>query len=140
MSFMSGRTFIDTNIFLYCHDTADPGKRRIARDLVFREFKLGRCAVSTQVLAEFFNVFVVKMQKPYIDAVKELHFMCRCTVIEQTVAVLVTGSSIHSKYPLSFWDSMIVAAAVESSAETLYSEDLNHGQKIESITVVDPFL
>ena len=57
---------------------------------------------------------------PYISGIKELHFMSRCRVVEQTLSLLLAGTTLYSKYSLSFWDSMILAAAVESSAEILY--------------------
>jgi len=137
---MKGRVFFDTNIFLYAHDNNNPGKRGIARDLILNEFKTGNCAVSTQVLAEFFQIYVGKLKMPYINAVKELHFMSRCSVIEQTISLIVSGAALYSQHSLSFWDSMILAAAIKASAEILYTEDMNSGQEIEGVKIINPFL
>lgn len=136
---MSGRAFIDTNVFLYAHDKHNKKKRATAREKIFTLYKTGYCAVSTQVLAEFFQNFVGKFKLSYTDALKELHFMSRCLVVEQSLSLLLAGTTLYNEYSLSFWDSMIVAAAIEAEAGILYSEDLNQGQVFHGVKVVDPF-
>lgn len=136
---MSDRVFLDTNIFIYSHDHKDAVKRKAARDLIFTSYKTGTATVSTQVLSEFFRVYTGKLKLPYTAAIKELHFMSQCRVLEQNIALVISAASFYSRYSLSFWDAMIIAAAVESSAKVLYSEDLQSGQEIEGVRVVDPF-
>ena len=137
---MSDRAFFDTNIFLYAHDGNNLSKQTTARELIFRKYRAGTCAISTQVLAEFFQNYVVKFGNSYINAIKEMHFMTRCPVIEQTISLVISGVSIFSKHSISFWDSMIIAAAKEAAAETLYTDDMQHGQEIEGIRITNPFL
>ncbi len=137
---MSDRVFLDTNIFIYSHDKEDAAKRKTARNLIFTTYLKGAAVISAQVMAEFFRVYTEKMEFPYAVAIKELHFMSQCRVIEQNIALVISAASLYSRYSLSFWDAMIVAAAVESSAEILYSEDLQSGQEIEGVRVMDPFL
>lgn len=136
---MNDRVFIDTNIFVYAHDRSDPVKRDRAREVIFNIYRFGNAVISNQVLAEFFQVFVQKFRLPYADALKELHFMSRCPVVEQSVGLVVSATSLFSRYSLSFWDAMIVAAAMEASAGALYSEDMQHGLDIEGVRVVNPF-
>ena len=136
---MSDKTFIDANIFLYCHDQGHSVKRNIARELIFREYETGSCSISTQVLIEFFQNFVVKFGNSYIDALKEMHFMSRCSVIEQSLSLLNSGISIYSKHSLSVWDAMIIAAAKEADSQILYTEDMRHGQIIEGVKITNPF-
>ena len=136
---MNGRAFIDTNVFLYAHDEHNKKKRAIARDLVFTLYKTGDSVVSTQVLAEFFQNFAGKFKLSYADALKELHFMSRCKVVEQSLSLLLAGVSLYNEHSISFWDSMIIAAAIEAEAEILYSEDLNHGQLFHGVKVINPF-
>jgi predicted nucleic acid-binding protein len=136
---MSDKSFIDTNIFLYCHDQDYSEKRNIARDLIFREYESGSCAISTQVLIEFFQNYVVKFGNSYIDAIKEMHFMSRCSVIEQSLSLLMSGISVFSKHSLSVWDAMIIAAAKEADSKILYTEDMRHGQIIEGVKITNPF-
>ncbi len=76
---------------------------------------------------------------PYTNAVKELHFMSRCTVVEQTISLVVRAASLYARYSLSFWDAMILAAAIGAGADRLYTEDLHDGQVIEGVQVVNPF-
>jgi predicted nucleic acid-binding protein len=136
---MSDKVFIDTNVFIYAHDRSEPVKRDRARKLLFDAYRSDRAIISAQVLAEFFHVFAVKFGFPYADTLKELHFMSRCPVVEQSVGLVVSAASLFSRYSLSFWDAMIVAAAVEASAGVLYSEDMQHGLDVEGVRVVNPF-
>ena len=140
MNFMSDKCFLDTNIFLYAHDNSAKQKQKIARELTFQVYKAGSCAISTQVMSEFFQNFVVKFKRPYADALKEMHFMSRCPVIEQTLELLLEGSKIFNKYSISWWDSLIIAAAAESGADILYSEDLQHNQIFGGVKIINPFL
>ena len=139
IAFMSDRVFLDTNIFLYAHDVGARQKQRIARNLIFKTYNAGIGAISTQVLAEFFQIYVIKFGNSYIDALKELHFMSRCRVIEQTQSLIFSGISIFNEHALSLWDSMVVAAAIEFQASILFSEDMQHGQEIRGVKIVNPF-
>lgn len=137
---MSDKCFLDTNIFLYAHDTADLKKRILARKLIQDVYNAGICIISTQVMAEFFQNFVAKFGHPYADALKEMHFMSRAPVIEQSLSLLLSGAKLFMEYSLSYWDSMIIAAAAEGDAAILYSEDLQHNQIISGVKVVNPFI
>lgn len=137
---MSDRAFLDTNIFLYAHDSIDQEKQAIAKELIFKEYRSRQCSISTQVLAEFFQNYVVKFGNPYIDALKEMHFMTRCRVVEQTISLLVAAGSIFHKHSISFWDAMIIAAAAESGSTILYTEDMSHGQQICGVEITNPFV
>ena len=66
--------------------------------------------------------------------------MSSCFVIDQTISLIVSGTAIHRQYSLSFWDSLILAAAIEASAEVLYSEDMDSGQEIGGVKIVNPFI
>ena len=78
-------------------------------------------------------------QKPHSDALKEMHFMSRCTVIEQTLSLLLEGTRLFNKHSISWWDALIIAAAAESGADILYSEDLQHNQNMRNVKIVKPF-
>ena len=137
---MSDRVFFDTNIFLYAHDQSDDNKRLGARELLFKHYTNGTSAISTQVLAEFFQNYVIKFGAPYVSALKEMHFMCAGLVIEQTISLLLAGAKIWREYSLSYWDSLIVAAAKKADANTLYTEDMHHGQDIDGVVITNPFI
>lgn len=122
MSFMNDRCFLDTNIFLYAHDNSEEQKQNIARKLIKHVYSEASCAVSTQVLSEFFQNYVMKFKQPYPDALKEMHFMSRCTVIEQSLSLLLAGAKVFNKYSVSWWDALVIAAAAEAEADILYTD------------------
>ena len=66
----------------------------MARNLIYRVYSEEICAISTQVMTEFFQNFVIKFKRPYPDALKEMHFMSRCRVIEQTMSLLLEGARL----------------------------------------------
>ena len=132
--------FIDTNIILYAalgrQDT--PEKWAIARDLMSKS----DFAVSSQVLAEFYHNAVRKGRVPLIEA-EALAWVTTlakrpCQAIDSDL--VQGGIAVSTRYKISYWDGSIVAAARRLSAKTVYSEDLNHGQKYEEIRVINPFL
>ena len=91
------RVFLDTNIFIYAHDRGNQKKRDRARGLIFDAYGAGRAVISAQVLAEFFHVCTGKLKLPYVDALKELHFMSRAHVVEQSTALVVSAASIFDR-------------------------------------------
>ena len=137
---MSAEAFLDTNIFVYMFDETDEIKRRRAEQLVRRGIETGTVCISYQVVQETLNV-----------ATRRLGFSSRDsrTLLADVLAPLWTvhpsrklyerGLALRDRYGFSFYDSMIVAAAVESGCVRLYSEDLQHGQRIQSLTIEDPF-
>ena len=137
---MNGRYFVDTDIFLYAHDNSSQKKQIIARELIYQVYSTGSAVISTQVMAEFFQNFAVKFKRPYSDVIKEMHYMSRCKVIEQTMSLLLEGARLFNRYSVSLWDALIIAAAAEAGAETLYSEDLQYDQVISGVKIVNPFL
>jgi predicted nucleic acid-binding protein len=140
---MGSRFFLDTNIFVYTFDLNAPSKRRNAAQLIRRAADTGEGIVSYQVVQEFFNVALRRFPHPMTVAEAEQYLI---TVLRPLLAVNSSPSlyldalRIADKHRLSWYDSLIVAAACEGQCSTLYSEDLSHGQKIESIRIENPFL
>jgi predicted nucleic acid-binding protein len=131
--------FFDTNVLVYCTDITAPEKQAIARALVTQASATGDAVVSTQVLIELFNVLTRKQQMPPIHAKALVTAYTRWAVVPSD-ATLVTGAIEKSmQHQLSIWDSMVVEAALRCGAQTLYTEDLSHGQRFDSLTVVNPF-
>lgn len=130
---MKGRYFLDTNILVYA--LLDEGhKSELALQL------LENAVMSVQVLNELANVAKKKAKLDWpeiqllIGAVTDL-----ATVEPLTKETHLAGLRIGAKYGLSLYDSMIVAAAISSRCEILYSEDMQHGQTIEGVTICNPF-
>lgn len=137
---MPAERFLDTNILLYGYDLDAPEKREVARALIEQAWvQPGRTAISVQVLQEFHVNFVRKGHSAE-EADTLISDFSRWPVIDNTLAVFRLGLSLQSRWQLSLWDAMILAAARTSGARELLTEDLNHGQDYGGIRVINPFL
>lgn len=134
---MSVRIFLDTNILVYTYSVSEPEKKLKAQALV----NDNETVVSTQVLQELCNIITRKFKVPFEQASLAI---LECSQNNQlhvnTTTTILTACKIASKYKYSFYDSMIIASALESGATILFSEDLQHGQIIEQVlTIKNPF-
>ena len=135
---MSGRFFLDTNIFVYTFDSAAPAKAKKAAQLVRRAVDSGEGIVSFQVVQEFFNVALRRFTPAMSIAEAEQYLITvfrPLLAVHSSPAMYVEALRITGKHRLSWYDSLIVAAAIEGQCETLYSEDLQDGRKIESLRI-----
>lgn len=133
--------FVDTNILVYALDRSESRRRRLAAQLIEKLAAGNRLRLSTQVLQEFFVTVTKKIRRP-IPAVKALEVMDDFAVwpvfLIDYEAIREAGS-ICQKLKLSYWDTLILVAARRSNAEIVYTEDLNHGQTIHGVQVLNPF-
>lgn len=131
--------FIDTNILLYAagYEQAELQKRGRAMALLTG----GDCAMSGQVLAEFyFNATSArKLGLPHMVAMDWIEDFRRFPIVPVTAELVARGAAIADRFQLRYWDGAIIAAAEEIGAQTLYSEDLSAGQRYGSVRVVNPF-
>jgi predicted nucleic acid-binding protein len=135
------RSFVDTNILVYAHDTTAGAKRDAARDVVQALWENERGCVSVQVLQELFVTLTRKIPRP-LDAAAALttvEDLARWTVHVPDADDVIAAARLHKRARLSFWDAMIVQSAMELGCDVLYSEDLNAGQRHDGVLVVDPF-
>ena len=133
--------FFDTNVLVYCTAAAAaPAKRSRARSLVASSAAAGEAVVSTQVLIELFNVLTRKQKMPAATAQALALAYAAWPVVVSDVALVGAAMEKSIQHQLSIWDAMVVEAAIRAEAQTLYSEDLSHGQRFGSLTVVNPFL
>jgi predicted nucleic acid-binding protein len=140
---MSVDSFLDSNVLLYTFDKADPRKQRIARFLVETALKDGTACISYQVVQEVLNVLTRKHDPPIStgDAMQCLAVTLDPLWRVQPSADLVrSGISVRERYGFSFYDSLIVAAALSAGCSRLLTEDMQHGQRIEGLTIENPFL
>ena len=139
---MSGKSFLDTNIFVYTYDSREPVKQSIADDLVRSLAVEGEAVISYQVIQEFFNWALVKspVKMPHDDAQRYLTTTFRpLLIVPSSISLVSEAIRIQDRYRLSWYDSLIVSAAQQAGCAILYSEDLQHGQQFGSVTVKDPF-
>jgi predicted nucleic acid-binding protein len=139
---MSGRFFLDTNIFVYTFDSTAPAKATRAIALVKRAIETRTGVVSYQVVQEFFNVALRKFENPMTAAEADQYLAATfrpLLAVHSSPALFSEALRLASKFQLAWFDSLIVAAAIEAECDALYSEDLQHGQRLESVTVTNPF-
>lgn len=140
---MSDKSFLDSNIFIYAYDQREPVKQSIADNLIRGLAISGEAVISYQVIHEFFNWALVKgpVKMPQEEAQRYLTVTFRPMHIVASSATLVSDAiRIHRRYRLSWYDSLIVAAAQQAGCKLLYSEDLQHGQQFGTVTIHNPFL
>ena len=131
--------FLDTNVLVYaaCSSRNEAAKRERALRLV-QEADFG---LSTQVLQEFYVTVTRKMKKPMAPelAVALMDEYRVFPTVPTDYPLVVSAVELSVKYGISYWDGAIIAAAQVLEAETLYTEDLKHGQRYETVRVVNPF-
>lgn len=136
----SGKAFVDSNVLIYAHDVDAGQKHDVARALL-RDLWLARTGVlSTQVLHEFYVNVTRKIRTPASKA--EARAVVRTYVpwcLHPETDDVNEAFRIEDEAGISFWDALIVAAAARSGATRVLSEDLNPGQIISGLTVVNPF-
>jgi predicted nucleic acid-binding protein len=140
---MSDRFFLDTNIFVYSFDQSAPVKSRRATQLIRTALTTQKGVISYQVVQEFFNVAIRRFAQPMqtADAEQYLGTVFRPLLsIHSSQALYVEALHLQSQSGLSWYDSLIVAAANQARCELLYTEDLRHGHRFGNLQVANPFL
>jgi len=135
---MPDKAFIDTNIFVYIHSVTDKEKQNVARDVLNRY----DCVISTQVTNELCNVFIKKFSMPAADIETVINAMeASCEVALLTLETTRNALDIQDRYGYSFYDALILAAALDSGCRYIISEDLQYGQLIDDkLTIINPFI
>lgn len=138
---MPGPEFLDTNVLVYAYDSSNPGKQRVARELVTRAVA-GECVITAQVLAEFAATLLHKIIPPASpgDVVVILDALGPVPLIKPDSDLVRRAVEAHAAYGLHFYDALIVAAAERAGAEKIWSEDLNAGQTYFGAMVTNPFV
>ena len=137
---MSAEDFLDTNIFVYMLDDSDDFKRRRAEELVQRSLERGTGCISYQVVQETLNVANKKLGFAADDSRTLMaDILAPLWAVYPSTGLYERGLEVRAKYGFGFYDSLIIAGAIQSGCTRLYTEDLQHGQRIQSLTIEDPF-
>lgn len=133
------RRFLDTNILVYAYDTTDADKHAAAQD-VLRPGRTDHLIISTQVLTEFYAVVTSKLRPPIAadDARTIVRSLGELEVVGHDAALVITAIERASRDQLSVWDALIVESALRADCAELLTEDLNTGQYLDGLTVVNP--
>jgi predicted nucleic acid-binding protein len=137
---MTDRSFVDTNIWVYAVDAADPAKQARARSVL--EPSGNRDLVtSAQVLGEFYWTVTRKFadRVSESDAREMVDRMARLPVVPIDARLVSEAIAGSREWQVSYWDALILAAAETSGCQRLLSEDLSDGRAYRSVTVENPF-
>jgi predicted nucleic acid-binding protein len=134
------RPFFDTNVLVYAFDEGEPEKREVALALIKEHLEEGDGIFSVQVLREFY-VSVRRLSRPLsaAEAEEALGSFAVFSPITEDWSMVVGAARRSRERTLSFWDALIVEAALRAGAGRLFTEDLQHGQRIGDLTVENPF-
>jgi len=134
--------FVDTNVLVYAHDSADLQKATAAIALLTELWAEGTGAVSTQVLQEFYSVATGKLRPPMsaAEARQVVADYAEWAVVETNPQLILSATFLHEYDQVSFGDALIVEAALLAGADTLLTEDLQDGRRFGELTVRNPFL
>jgi predicted nucleic acid-binding protein len=131
--------FVDTNVFLYLFDTSAKSKRIAAHRMLKNLDEEATIVISTQVMQEFYYVFTRRMKAEPFIAERLTRDMRRFEVVTIQPDDVIEAMRISQTNRISLWDGLIVTTAAKAKCKELYSEDLNAGQVVEHVRIVNPF-
>ena len=134
------KIFIDTNILVYTLDKKNIEKRDMARKIVKKVVESHQPVVSTQVIKEFYVVASNKLKADPIVVKNIIHNFHNMEIVNNDLDLIEQAIDISILSQLSFWDSLIIAAAEKANCEYVLSEDLNSGQNYRGIKLLNPFI
>ena len=132
------KVFFDTNILVYQMDKGNVTKREKCRDLVREAATNGDAVISTQVLQEFYVVVTKKLHIDPIVSKSIMHTFENMEVVTIGKDLINEAIDASIQYQLSFWDALILVAAESAKCEIMYSEDLNEGQVMRNVKIMNP--
>ena len=136
---MATRSFIDSNILIYADSSDEPAKQKVALALLKNLFEDTCGVLSTQVLQEYCNVAIKKLRLSPEHTRAQLDLFEQFEVVQITPALIRAGLDLHQTRKFAFYDALIVASAQTAGCVALFSEDMNAGQAIGGVQIVNPF-
>ena len=140
---MKDRVFFDTNVTVYLFDKSEKEKHKRAKEILIDSLRNTIPYISTQVVNEFVVITSQKIKSPVplTRVKKDLDFLKRnLNIYTIDLETSLKAIDVKLRYYFSYWDSLIIASALESDCSILYSEDMQHGQVIENkLKIINPF-
>lgn len=138
---MNGKYFLDTNLLVYAFDQQAPQKQAIARRYLNALFTQDNYILSLQVINEFVSVAQKKLEPPMVpgDLNTLIQLIPENRILPLTRRTVIDALRIQQQYQLSWWDSLILAAAKWGGCTSIVTEDMADGQQIENMTIFNPF-
>jgi len=137
---MANRSFIDTHILVYAEASDAPLKQRAALSLLKGLFDDGLGVLSTQVLQEYCNVALKKLKLSAAYVRSQLDFYEQFEVVQVTPAIIHAGLDLHKTRSVAFFDAIVLASAHAAGCDRLWTEDMNAGEMVNGVRIVNPFL
>ena len=132
------KVFLDTNLFIYALDGSDLRKQARARACLKRVMERGHGVISTQILKEYYVVATRKLGVAPMAAKQQVQAMGRLETVLVTPELIYEAVDGGMGEKISFWDSLLIAAARFAGCAEIYTEDLNAGQLVRGVEVVNP--
>jgi len=142
MNLTKDKYFIDTNLLVYLFSNKEPFKKNISLEIFKNAYTTGKGIISYQVIQEFCNVALKKFEKPLSLEDCKLFinsFLFPICTVYPGNEIFNTALEIKLETHFSFYDSLILASAYSDNCRVVYSEDLNPGQKVRDMIIVNPF-
>jgi predicted nucleic acid-binding protein len=142
MNYTKGKFFVDSNLLVYAYDSSAGKKWKTSSEILSLLWVHRTGVLSTQVIQGFFVSLTQKVKNPILpERAKEIiSDLLRWPLVVNGAENILRAVDLQIKYHFSFWDSLILQAAITSKSEFLLSEDFQDGQIIESVAIVNPFL
>ena len=131
--------FVDTNVIVYAHDRTDPAKRERAQALLEAHALDGSLTVSTQVLQETYKVLIRRALVEPERALFAVEKLAASRVVGSNANFVLDALRVSQRFQLSVWDALIVQAALAARCTTLFTEDMQAGQRFGELEIVNPF-
>jgi predicted nucleic acid-binding protein len=134
----SARCFLDTNILIYADSADETSKQDAAVKLLKTLYLQGNAVISTQVLSEFSNAALKKLKLSANTVRQRVAAYSRFETINVTPPIINAALDLYQTRSLSYYDALIVATAITAGCTTLYTEDMNNGERIDLIQLINP--
>jgi predicted nucleic acid-binding protein len=138
---MKDKVFLDTNVIVYAHDLSSRDKHVVAREIMDHLWESRKGVISVQVLQELFVCVTQKIVNPLPikNAKTIIEYLSTWEVVVNDKYITLKAIDLQEKYRFSFWDSLVIQAAVQAQARLLLSEDLPDGQVVKDLKILNPF-
>lgn len=138
---MTDLVFVDSNVLVYRRDASEEAKQPRAARWVEHLWRTRTGRLSLQVLQEFYQVVTRRLDPglPVAEARREVRELSTWRPVPTDVELVSGAWEIEDRYGLSFWDALIVSAAQRAGCRRLLTEDLQTGQDLDGVLVVNPF-
>jgi predicted nucleic acid-binding protein len=136
----ASRAFLDTNVLVYSDDPRDPAKQAKALNLIKDHLRMRTGVVSLQVLQEYFVSATGKLKLDAELAKQRVEVFAKFHVAEPTVNDILAAIDMHRLHSFSYWDALVLRMAKQTGCRVLLTEDMQHGQVVDGVRIVNPFL